>query len=283
MRFQKNSIASLLVSSFFLFTTGSFSQQSEVKELPSRWELLKYDGISAFGGVKKTYSRPFHWDKEDYLIAGAIIAGTGALYIFDEETSTGFISQEKDIPGIVKDFGWYYGSPQNNYAINGGIYLYGLLTRNEKIRKTGVLLISAASAAGIIQTFSKTITGRARPGAGEGKGSFKPFSGEGRYHSFPSGHTILSFTTAYAIGKQFENPFVKGGIYTIGMVAPVSRLWAGAHWFSDVALSMVISVVVVDVIDKYLDQERDYGGADKNKITWKLEMGPGQVGITGSF
>lgn len=271
---------------FFLFAFISFtllSQENWKEEPISRLEMLKYDGLSAWGGIKKTYTRPLHWEEEDYLVAGAIIVGTGALYLVDEETTGWFRRQDNDIPGLVKDIGWYYGSPQNNYAINGGIYLYGLITRNEEIRKTGVLLISAASAAGIIQTFSKTIVGRARPRHEEGKGSFKPFSNEGKYHSFPSGHTILSFTTAYAIGKQFSNPFVKGGIYAVGMIAPVSRLWTGAHWFSDVALSMAISIVVVDVIDKYLEEEREYGVQRKDKISWSLQLTPGRVGITGTF
>ncbi|MFD2519218.1 phosphatase PAP2 family protein [Salinimicrobium flavum] len=272
-----------MVLILLLLPVNMIAQEKGTEELPTRLELLKYDGLSALGGVKKTYTQPFHWEKDDYLVAGTIILGTGALYLFDEESTEWFYNQREDIPGVVKDFGWYYGSPQNNYAVNGAVYLYGLFTRNEEIRKTGVLLISAASAAGILQSFSKTITGRARPGTGEGKGSFKPFSSEGKYHSFPSGHTILSFTTAYAIGKQFDNPFVKGGIYALGMVAPVSRLWAGAHWFSDVALSVAISVVVVDVIDKYLDEERNYGDPRKDKISWNFQVGLGRAGIIGTF
>lgn len=272
-----------LISLVFLFSLGASAQEQKTSELPSRWELLKYDGLSALGGVRKTYTEPVNWKKEDYLLAGTIILGTSAIYLFDEESSDWFIHQQDDIPGMIKDFGWYYGSPQNNYAINGAIYLYGLFSRNEEIRKTGVLLISAASAAGIIQTFSKTITGRARPGAGEGSKNFKPFSKEGKYHSFPSGHTILSFTTAYAIGKQFNNPYVRGGIYALGMVSPISRLWAGAHWVSDIALSTAISIVVVDVIDKYLNEERNYERQRKADISWNFRMGYGRIGIIGRF
>ncbi|MFO8147280.1 MAG: phosphatase PAP2 family protein [Bacteroidota bacterium] len=268
-----------------IFSITSFAQETTKDSIPTTWQLLKYDGISAFRGLTTTYAKPLEWKKDDYLTAGAIVLGTGAMFLIDEESSQWFMNQEKDIPGLIKDVGWYYGSPQNNYAINGSVYLYGLFTKNEKIRKTGVLLISAASTAGLIQTFAKTVVGRARPGVGKGSSSFKPFSSEGGYHSFPSGHTILSFTTAYAIGKQFKNPYLKGGIYAIGMIAPVSRLWAGAHWLSDVGLSMAISIVVVDAIDNYLNKERDYDISDstKNKISWNFNMGMGKVGITGTF
>ncbi|MBT8295816.1 MAG: phosphatase PAP2 family protein [Gramella sp.] len=258
-------------------------EETEKDSLPTTWELLKYDGVSAFGGVKKTYTAPLSWDKDDFITAGAVVAGTAALYIFDEETSEYFIEQKEDAPGVVKEFGWYFGSPQNNYGITGAVYLVGLFTKNEKIRKTGVLMISAASASGIIQSISKTAIGRARPDANEGKGSFKPFSKEGKYHAFPSGHTILSFTTMYALSKQFENPFLKAGLIGVGLISPVSRLWEGAHWLTDVGLSLALSVAVVDTIDKYLNAERDYGIQKEKGITWDMHIGLGRVGLVGTF
>ncbi len=267
-----------------LFCTVNFSYaQKQEKDTASVWKLMKYDGLSAFGGLKKSYSQPLHWQKDDLITAGAIVGGTALLYIFDEETNEWFRSQEERVPDLVEDFGWYYGSPQNNYAVNGAVYLYGLFTKNEKVRKTGVLLISAATTAGILQSIFKTAIGRARPKQGEGKASFRPFANEGNYHSFPSGHTILSFTTAYAISKQFENPFVKAGIIGIGLIAPATRLWEGAHWLSDVGVSMALSVVVVDTIDKYLSNERDYGEPQEKAISWNFQVGLGRIGIVGRF
>ena len=151
-----------------------------------------------------------------------------------------------------------------------------MLTKNEKIRKTGVLLIASATAGGIIQTISKTVVGRARPGTNEGNNSFDFLSNKASYHSFPSGHTILSFTTAYAIGKQFKSPYVKGGIYALGLISPVSRLWAGAHWLTDVSLGLVLSVVVVDTIDNYLNKKEryvTYKNPNKLHIKWNLTVG----------
>jgi len=264
-----------------------FADAQELKDKDSlpdtSWELMKYDGISALGGIKKAYTAPLHWQKDDFITAGAVIGGTAALYIFDEETSDYFKEQGEHVPTVVRDFGWYFGSPQNNYGITGAVYLVGLFTKNEKIRKTGVLMISAATASGIIQSISKTVVGRGRPTAEDGKGSFEPFSKEGTYHSFPSGHTILSFTTMYALSKQFKNPFVKAGLMGVGLIAPVSRLWDGAHWLTDVGLSLALSVAVVDTIDKYLNNERDYDNAEEKAISWKMHLGLGRVGIVGTF
>ena len=251
------------------------------------WETLKGDAKLMYGGLKYTYSRPFQWQDDDIgLFLGVAIGATG-LNLMDQEAFRFFSRQEEHVPGVIQEFGWYFGSPQNNYGVTGAIYLTGLLTKNPKIRRTGILMISAASAAGLIQTVSKNIAGRARPGDGRDRLSFKPFSKEGTYHSFPSGHTILSFTTFYALSKQFESPWVKAGLYLGGLVSPVSRLWRGAHWLTDVALSMALTIAVVDSVDKYLDQQTLMRNnpelREQTKISWHLQMGAGTIGVVGRF
>ena len=272
----------VLLALILAMGTVPLRAQSTQKDTLNSWQMLGYDGLSAFGGLKHAYSRPFHWKKNDLITSAGIVLGTAALYSFDEDSSNWFQGQEEDIPGVLKETGYYLGKPLYNYSINGGVYLVGLLTKNEKWRKTGVLLISAASTVGMLQTVSKTFVGRARPIANEGKATFKPFSSEAAYHSFPSGHTILAFTTFYAIGKQFKNPWAKGGFYALGLLSPVSRLWSGAHWLTDVALSVAVSMVVVDSIDKYLDKER-YPSKSKDQISWKLQLGVGTIGLKGTF
>ncbi|WBL27295.1 phosphatase PAP2 family protein [Zunongwangia sp. HGR-M22] len=253
----------------------------------STWETLKSDAELMFGGLKYTYSRPFQWQNDDIGLFLGTAIGTAGLNLMDEEAHQFFRDQEEDVPGVIKEFGWYFGSPQNNYGVTGLIYFTGLFTKSPKIRRTGILMISAASSAGLIQTISKNIAGRARPGDGRDRLSFKPFSKEGTYHSFPSGHTILSFTTFYALSKQFESPWVKGGLYLAGMVSPVSRLWQGAHWLTDVALSMALTIAVVDSVDKYLDQQTLMKNnpelRKETKVSWHLTMGAGTIGVVGKF
>jgi len=265
-------------------STVMYAQQSK-DSIPrqSILQLLKYDGVTAFGGLKHAYSRPFHWQKDDFMTAGAVIVGTAVLYSFDAESSRFFKRQDKNAPRVLKDFGRYFGAPQNNYLLSAGIYGVGLFTRNEKLRHTGVLLIASATAAGFIQSLSKTIVGRARPTAGEGRSTFKPFSSEGAFHSFPSGHSVLSFTTAHAIARQFDNKWVKGGIYAVGLISPLSRLSSGVHWLTDVTLGVLLSVVIVDSIDNYLKDNNKYMLKKQRNISWKVNLGPGRIGLVGIF
>lgn len=271
----------LLVVSVFIFST-SLSQEDTSAVKNRVWKQLAYDGKFTLQSVGNGFTQPLRWQKDDFITAGSIVAGTGILYLADNESRTFFQNHENDVPQVLKDFGWYFGSPQNFFMISAGIYGFGLLTDNEKVRHTGVLIIASAVTSGIIQSITKTAVGRARPLAGN-RDDFKPFDGTSEYHSFPSGHSILSFSMAHAIAKQFDSFWVKAGIYTVGSIAPISRLWADAHWLSDVGLGMVISVVVVDGVDNFMKKKNAYNYSKPKQISWQMKAGYGTLGFAGTF
>ncbi len=280
--------ALFIASLFFCIVLHTSAQDTlEVKEAQKEmttWQTIKYDGLSVYGGVKHVYTSPFRWKGKDWLTFGGIMAGHAILLSVDESANEVFIKQGDGVPRVIKEAGFRFGKPLLNYGLTTSVYTLGLLTKNEKIRKTGVLLIASATAGGLFQTLSKTAVGRARPLTLEGNLSFRFWSSEAGYHSFPSGHAILAFTTAHAFAKQFDNLFLKGGIYALGMVTPVSRLWAGAHWLTDVTLGMVMSVLIVDSVDNYLKKNNRYASAsNKNKIRWNLRFGANQIGVVGRF
>ncbi|CAM3990644.1 phosphatase PAP2 family protein [Flavobacterium cucumis] len=252
----------------------------------TKWSQLKFDARNSANGFLHTFARPLHWDKKDFTYFGATILATGITYLSDEEISSFFRQQDQDIPGVVSEFGFRFGKPQINYGITGSVYLFGLLTNNEKLRYAGVLMISSASVSGLLQQTLKTIAGRARPSTELGSNYFKLFDGTPAFSSFPSGHTALSVTTCYALSKQFDNPWVKAGFYTLGMISPMSRIWQGAHWASDVLLSTIMSVAIVESVDSYLKKDNKYNVQPeiaKNKISWNLNLGYNQIGLVGVF
>lgn len=283
---------------FGLFFTSNlfFSQETDRLEITdlnikdsvtvdvkkSMGKQLAADGKQIFNNIVHSYASPFSWKKENWIDVGGVALGTVILYSVDHDTSKFFMDRREKVPSVIRKFGDYFGGPQNNYGITSVIYLTGLFTKNDKIRNTGVLMISSATTAGVIQTLAKTLVGRARPGTGEGKFYFKPFSGEPAYRSFPSGHTVLVATTMFSLAKQFSNPWVKAGIYTVGAITPLSRVWDGAHFFSDVFLSAAISYFVVEGTYKYMNKN-DNKKEGKNKIAWSVSMSPNMVGLSGVF
>jgi len=278
----------ILTTLILLFSINFVNAQqltnSKLKDTTTIWQLAKYDATTAFKSVVHSFTRPAHWKKKDFTTLGVLFGGTILISIIDEEANTFFEKQEPNVPEIIKDFGWYAGNPQNYFVVTAGIYGFGLFTKNEKVRKTGVLIIASSFTTGMLQSIGKTAIGRARPTANVGSTAFDPFSKESTYHSFPSGHTVLSITLAHSIAKQFDNTWTKIGIYTIGSIAPISRLLAGAHWLSDIAFSAALSIIVVDSIDKFLFNTKAYAYPKKEKtISWNFKFSSNQIGIVGTF
>ncbi|WP_158655335.1 phosphatase PAP2 family protein [Flavivirga eckloniae] len=269
----------------FKLSAQEIALEKKKKDTTSIGRLAVYDAKQAFLGVTHAFSRPFHWKKKDFATLGAITLGSLALSTIDDEGSAFFVRQEPDVPNLFQEVGTRFGSPQVYFIANAGLYGFGLFTKNEKIRKTSVLIISSSFTAGLIQSLSKTAFGRARPGNIYKSTEFRFWSNEPEFHSFPSGHTVLSVTMSHAIAKQFNNTWSKVGIYTLGSIAPISRLFSGAHWLTDVALGAVLSIVVVDSVDKFLFSTKayDYQVKEKNRISWKLHFSGNKIGVIGTF
>ncbi len=273
----------------FIVVFWSIGAQAQMKDQSDslqtgRWELFKYDMGNVFGGIVHSYSRPLHWKGEEWMTLGAVVAGTGLIYLFDEQVSQFAIRQQGGVPDFVNYYGARVGSPTYNYMFTGGVYVTGLLIKDERTRRLGVLLLASASSAGLLQQVVKSMVGRARPEYGNGKDTFDPFNTNRSFHSFPSGHTILAFTNAHAIAKQFKDPWLKTGIYVIGSVPGATRLWEGQHWLTDIALGVAISIFMVESIDGYLDSKYDdkFNGKEKG-VSWNIGFGFGQIRISGRF
>jgi membrane-associated phospholipid phosphatase len=255
------------------------------------WQTFTYDFGNIFEGMGYAYSRPLYWKGEQFRNFGYIAAGTSALYFIDDNVDEWANGWRNDVPQFAKDYGNDYAGPNLNFRLTGAVYLVGLFTKNEKLRRTGVLLVSSAAAGGLLQQVSKRIIGRARPRADVGKNIFDPFHIKRvlNFDSFPSGHTILGFTNAYILAKHFDNKWLKAGLYTIGSIPGIIRIVDRFHWLSDVAFSTAISVFIVEAVDRFLDKKYDEkyndkrGIKKKNLVSWDLQMTPRTFGIAMRF
>ncbi|WP_343487181.1 phosphatase PAP2 family protein [Allomuricauda sp. d1] len=273
----------------FLFLPMIFANAQEVVSFQKKtlWNDFTYDMGNVFGGMGYAYTRPLHWQGNDWAAFGYLTAGTALLFTIDDEFEGWANGFRPNIPRGIKDYGNKYGNPNNNYLLTGGVYLTGLFTKNEKLRRTGVLLISSATAGGFLQQVSKRIIGRARPRSGESSFTFDPSFGFNRvfnYDSFPSGHAMLAFSNAYAIAKQFKSPWIRAGLYTVGSIPGLVRVVDRFHWISDVAFSTVLSIFIVESIDRYLDRKYNEKYNDQSKnVSWNLTFGANRLGVAIQF
>lgn len=281
---RKTVILIIIFNCFYINVIAQQLQNSKPSDTASTWQLFKYDTNNTWKGIKHAVTRPIHWNNKDLTKFGGLVIGSAILSISDESTSDFFRRQEGNFPQPIQEFGLYFGHPQNYLLANAGLYGFGLFTKNEAVRKTSVLIISSSITTGYIQIISRSIFGRARPLAERGAHTFKPFSNESEFLSFPSGHTVFGMTMAHAIAKQFDSPWTKAGIYTIGSIPGFSRLLNGKHWLTDVAFSTIMSIVVVDSIDKlFFESEAYYYPKKEKTISWSFRFSGNQIGFIGTF
>ena len=273
---------------FLLFCSNFMNGQTTPESSGDKtiWQTFKYDMGSVGKGTGYAFSRPTKWKGKQWIEFAGVATGTALLTLADDEIDHWSDGFRNDIPNSVLDFGGHSARPEGNYGLSSAVYFTGLFIKNEKIRRTGVLMLASTITSGFLQQVTVRVIGRARPLTGKPSNNFDFFSFkkvEG-HDSFFSGHTVLSFANAYAIAKQFKSPWVKAGIYTIGSIPGFTRIVISKHWFSDVALGTVMSILIVESIDKYLDSRYDQKYNNNNKkVNWDLSFAPGQIGVNLQF
>lgn len=66
------------------------------------------------------------------------------------------------------------------------------------------------------------------------------------WHSMPSGHTTVTFAGLVMIGMLA--PKYKPLTWTLACAVGASRIFVGAHWFSDVVFGAFIGMVIADIV-----------------------------------
>jgi membrane-associated phospholipid phosphatase len=143
--------------------------------------------------------------------------------------------------------GNFLGQPENNYPIMLFVWASGVIVNNDWLRDTGIMIVASVTSSGIIQSISKEAVGRSRPIFGRGAFDFKPFGGAD-YHSFPSGHTMLSVATSWVLARQVNFLPLKIGFYALPIITGASRIYVGAHWLSDILLGSALGIACAESI-----------------------------------
>lgn len=243
-----------------LCTNLAFTQKDTLR----LWGRVKKDASLTGNTIVKTYARPFHWKKKEFIKLGVVLGGSALAMLADEPIADYFETSRSSTLDDIAKVGDFMGQPENNYPIMVGMWTIGVVVNDEWMRDTGIMLFASVTTAGLVQTLSKTVVGRARPGAGEGAFSYKPFGGAA-YHSFPSGHTMLAISTSWILARQIN--WLPGKIlfFTVPVVVGASRIYDRAHWFSDIVLGSALGIAFAEaVVNIYPKLKENYG---QNKLS----------------
>jgi membrane-associated phospholipid phosphatase len=197
---------------------------------------------------KQIWASPFRRrNAKWWLIFGA---ATGALIATDRHTSQQLPNTGDQVAfsrGVSR-----VGAAYTLVPIAGGLYLGGVLTKQSKLRDTGLLGAEALADGLIVSEVLKAATGRQRPLEGDGGAHFF-HGGDG----FPSGHTMDSFALASVIAHRYRgNRAVVIVAYGLATMVGASRFSARQHSASDIVAGGVMGWF----IGRQVSQRRPDGG-----------------------
>jgi membrane-associated phospholipid phosphatase len=120
------------------------------------------------------------------------------------------------------------------------------------------LLIASVAASGIAGELLKLLFRRERPNAHDGEYVFRsfaerPFSTGGL--AFPSSHAIVAFGAAAMLARLF--PRARVVFWSAAWGCGLSRVAAGAHFFSDIVMAAIAAWVIAWLIARKYYQDTD--------------------------
>lgn len=236
---------------FFNFSSCLLHAQDSIPAYPEErlFQRVKNDVLITGNTIIKAYKRPFQWKKKEWLMSGSLLALSAASSLIDRPIYAYFEEHSGKNPVVARiaSVGDFLGQPEHNYPFMMTIWGLGIITKNEWLRDTGILLTASITSSGLVQTTLKEIVGRARPATGKGPYAFKPFGGRA-YHSFPSGHTMLALASGYILAHQITTKPLRFIVFAIPVITGFSRLHDGAHFFSDLILGSAIGIAFAEAV-----------------------------------
>jgi hypothetical protein len=205
------------------------------------------DSRNTVSTIAHTYICPLHWQKKDFLLLGGTLAISGATMFIDKPVYRLMLSNQQPAWNRLEKVGNFLGQPEHNYRIMFAIWASGVIINNDWLRDTGIMVVASVTSSGLLQTISKEAVGRSRPISGRGAFAFKPFGGAD-YHSFPSGHTMLSVATSWILARQVKFVPLKIVFYSLPVITGASRVYVGAHWLSDIFLGSALGIACAESV-----------------------------------
>lgn len=235
------------------------------------------DVLRFVDGVTFTLSSPARWDSRDWLTLGGLVGGTAALSFLDQPVRAFWQKHDNDFLDGVERVGYHYGKPYSAVGITAGFYLSGVVFKSEWAKETGLMLASGIFSSSVVMSVLKSSAGRARPGQRRENLEFRPFDESPSYHAFPSGHNSVAFGISLVLAKRVESVPLKIAFYSLAGTTAVARMYADAHWLSDVAFGGMMAWFCADTAMTRIQSNRFRKSHDRDVLVWKVYPYPGGV------
>jgi membrane-associated phospholipid phosphatase len=207
----------------------SESQEANSGQFFSRWAKR---GLRDQAGI---YTAPFHRSELKWVIG--LPAVTLALIAIDKHASGALSRNGLNVSSDISDVGLF-----SEAGAVGVLLIDGKMRDDSHALETGVLGAEAMANSGIVYTALQLITERERPLHGTGQGKF--FQTSGLDNSFPSGHTIITWTAASTIAHEYPKPWIEWLAYGTATAVSITRFTSLQHFPSDVVVGSTIGYLI---------------------------------------
>src|SRR5579862_7543089 len=195
----------------------------------SRWTKR---GLRDQAGI---YMAPFHRSELKWVIG--LPAVTAGLIAIDKHASEALSRNGTSASTDISDVGFF-----GTAGAVGILLVDGEARGDSHALETGVLGAEAMANSGVVYTALQLITERQRPLQGTGRGNF--FQTGGLDNSFPSGHTIITWTAASTIAHEYPKPWVEWLAYGTATAVSVTRFTSLQHFPSDVVVGSTLGYLI---------------------------------------
>lgn len=207
--------------------------------------LLPY----AASGAQTAPERGSEGDARRWEASGALLA---ASFVFDERLRSVALANHSRTLDNVAGGADIIGT--------AGHIVPGLVATYVVSRVLGQRSFAAATlrvgisyaAADAVEALLKPAVGRTRPYLGREPLTFRPFSSNDDFHSFPSAHVVHIASLASAIAIEADRPWATALAAVAMTYVGVQRVYRDQHWSSDVVASGMLGVGVAHATMSWL-------------------------------
>jgi len=198
---------------------------------------------------------PVKWSKKEWIGAATVIGVSSVLYSQDKQIADFWQRNRTDELDKANEYFFDpFGKMYYTIPLMGAFYIYGSAANKNKPKIVAMDFVQASLYSGVIVTVIKHVAHRQRPFQTNPHNPYLwdgPNTDNWGHTSFPSGHTIMTFTFAAVLATHYnDNLWVPITVYSLATLEGMARMYDDKHWSSDVfvgaALGYAIGTFVVN-------------------------------------
>lgn len=230
------------------------TQNDQVKQDPQDRVSFKSAFRNLPGDQKAIWTSPFHLRFGDAPWVLPLAATTGFLFASDQNV---MLREHSNLTAINRSDNIANGGTIALAGVPAMMYVWGSLNGAGRSRETGLLTGEALINSAAVGEALRVVFGRERPTLTDGQGKFfQDFSDP----SFPSIHSMLSWTAASVIANEYPGWLSQTLVYGTASAVSIARVTGRKHFPSDVVIGGGLGWLIGrQVYNRHHDSDLDDG------------------------